>query len=74
MFPNLFSIKTLIIGPKIYALQWAASSYGVGSTGRVNMFSFNHFSLSIDPSVHSLGEQHLYILRTFVPNHNMLGQ
>jgi len=72
MFPNLFSIKTLIIGPKMYALQWAASSYGVGFTGIVNMFSFN--SLSIDPSMHSLGGKHLYILRTFVLNHNMLGQ
>jgi len=32
------------------ALQWPTSSYGVSSAERVNMCSFNHFSLSVDPT------------------------
>ena len=44
------------MSPKMYALQWPASFCGVGSARRVNMCSFNHFSLSVDPPVHSLRE------------------
>jgi len=58
----------------MYALQWIANCYGVGLAGRVNIFSFNHFSLSVDPTNTFFRGTHLYILRTFVPNHNMLGQ
>ena len=59
----------------MYALQWTTNFYGAGSAGRINMFSFNHFSLSVDPtSTFFGGTTPIYILHTLVPNHNMLGQ
>jgi len=49
------------ISPKMYVLQCTTNFGGVGSTRRVNMFSFNQFSFSVDPISALFGEQQLYI-------------
>ena len=64
---------TCLIGPKMYAYNGVLIIVAWILLGESACFLLTILVLVLIPLVHSLGEQHVYILHTFVPNHNMLG-
>ena len=65
--PHQSTIKCMPYNGLLIVVVWVL-------LGESTYFLLTILVLVLIPLVHSLREQHLYILHTFVLNHNMLGQ